>query len=430
MKMKRLSAIIMSTLVLTAALAGCKKDDTTKPVEDSGEKAPVEKKLEGEIVYATNRTDIADTKLKALADEFMKNNPGTKVTFEPIKDYDQVLSTRIAGGEAPDIYMWIATNTPNNVSQYFLPLDDLGFSKDSLYFYDNGKGTDGKVYGLTDSVSYSGIIYNKQAFAAAGVTEVPRTMTAFLDACEKLKAKGITPIGTAFKDSWPLYPYITESIIAGIEFGDVSKKLAYAESDTRLDETALKYLNFARTFKDKGYFEKDLMSAGWDQYKQDIAQGKTAMTWMETWLPDQFIELGAKKEDIGMFPFPDSKALVIGQGKNWGVSKDTKYPELAKAFLKYLYEDGRIALAGGAIPSNKGIQVPDKAYFTELTSFGLPIIEDIAMPANYGDIKNESELDFNAVVQTYIAAENDEAAKKYADEVNKKWATARAKVSK
>ena len=181
-------------------------------------------------------------------------------------------------------------------------------------------------------------------------------------------------------------------------------------------------MDIVRNLYKKGWLEDDIMSANWDQFKLDLAQGKTAMHYSETWLPAQFVELGAKPEDIGMFPFPGAKNIKAGAGKQWGISKDTENPELAKAFLTYMLNN---PVADTDIPSNKNIEVNDP-FVAELLSYGIEPLEPIVGDATFSNIKNEIELDGQKFFLTYVMEESDEKAAELIADWNAKWAKARA----
>ena len=61
---------------------------------------------------------------------------------------------------------------------------------------------DGKNYGVPLGTSFLTTWYNKDMFADAGVTELPQNYDEFVEVCEKLKAKGYTPIVCGDKDAF------------------------------------------------------------------------------------------------------------------------------------------------------------------------------------------------------------------------------------
>jgi len=436
--MKKFHAWLIIGLVLAVTLSGCGKSGSSNEgaspsdaAQASGEGASSEKaegtpeqpKLEGKIVFATNYTNIADTKLKDLAEQFMSEHPGTTVEFEGIKDYDSVVSTRMAAGELPDISYVMPSISRDVWSQYYLPIDDVGFTNDNLYFYTAGLGMDNKLYSVTDSITFTGITYNKKSFAEAGITSTPKTMDEFWSAAEKLKQKGITPMGTALKEAWTTYTFGGYDTW-GIQFtGDPELKNTYIDKDDYIDELQLKAFDFLREMQKKGYFEKDIISAGWDQFKKDMAAGKIAMYYSQSWFPSQPVELGAKVEDIGTFPFPDTKYISATNSKMYAISKDTKSPELAKAFLEWLWVDGKYASAASSLSPMKNSGNYDPAT-EELLASGLPVIEATATSDNITKALTKAELDIVSTMNGYIL-KSDEDAAQAVKQFNEKWAKIR-----
>jgi raffinose/stachyose/melibiose transport system substrate-binding protein len=440
-KMKKIIAsLLVLVIVLTSFTACGKKEEATdtpaaeptKAAEagtDADADVAEEPALTGKIVIATNMTNIVDTTLAELAKGFMDANPGTEIVYEAIKDYEQVVQTRISGGEAPDLYQALDGMTADTYADYFLSLEDLDINWDNILFSKNTQGSDGKVYAISDSVNYTGIVYNKAAFKAAGIESVPKTMDEFWDACAKLKAAGIIPMSTAFKDIWPIYPW-TDWNIAQLAFnGDTKGKNIYVDQDVIYDETIMKSLNTIRDMNKLGYLEADIMSANWDQLKLDLAQAKSAMYYTETWFPAQLIDLGAKQEDIGMFPFPDAKYVYSTSGKAYGISKDSENPEVAKAYLKYMIEGGKHATACATLPADTTAVINDP-YAAELMSYGVPAGESEITKTEFLDIKNEIELDDQAFLLSFVLETDDEKAKALCAEWDAKWAAARAEIVK
>lgn len=428
--MKKQAALLITGLLLTGTLSACGSSDTntnsatnaaanttsnttstnSTQASDTNAAAP---KLSGKIVFATGRTDKADTTLTDAAKDFMRQNPGTEIVVEAVKDINTI-KTRMAAGELPDI-----TQVPNEIlkdqySEYFAPLDDMGFSKDDLLFYDTGLGADGKLYAVTSAVNYDGVVYNKKAFQAAGIDKAPATLDELYADADKLKAKDIVPFASNFKDGWPLTVYLTNLFqYANTGNGNYNNDLVTKPflSD---DGGNLAGLQFLRTMKDKGYLEKDLLSTNWDASKRDIASGKIAMSYLATWFPPQVVENGAKVEDIGMFPLPGGKGVSASADWKYAVSKDSANLDLAKAFYKYLFKDGVFAAKTDVISPMKSAKV-DLPYLTELLSGNPTIIEANADSAAFTSLKNKSQIDTVKLAQEYMLKNPDDTVKKYND---------------
>jgi len=326
----------------------------------------------------------------------------------------------MAADEMPDICQVLTTVKQSDFSKYFAPIDSLGFNKDNFYYVVNGQGPDGKLYALTDGVTYGGgITYNVAVFKAAGIDKVPTTMDEFMAACAKIKAKGVVPFASNFKDKWPLSGY--DPGFGTLINGDVAYKNKLADSDKFLEGDGLKGMEFLKTMKDKGYLEPDLMSTNWDGFKKDMAQGKVAMTFLGSWVNPQIIQNGANAADIGWFTFPGATIYTLGADTMYGVAAHSKNLPLAKAFFKYLYSEGRISIATDMVPGNKNLTTLPAIAKTVKDS-GVKIVEGIAQADAYTNLINKAQIDTAAIVQEYLTAKDPTTVvKKY----NDLWATAR-----
>lgn len=435
--MKRILCLLIALLMLSAIIAGCgaktasptDNANTTAPgstVAGAATTAPSEPALKGSIVFSTHRTDKVDA-LQALIDEFVKLHPGVKIELEPLKDTEELLKTRAATNALTDITPLASTFTQTDYPKFFLPIDDLGFNKDNIYFYDYGTGIpDGKFYAITNTINYAGgIVYNKKVFADAGITKVPTTVDELYADCEKIKAMGVVPFASNFKDQWPLGDWYNDPGIVFLGNANYKNDLAKKDDFLSNDGGFVYMFDILKNLKDKGYLEPDLSSTSWDGFRKDFPAGKFGMTALGSWYPPQFVDMGGKPEDVGYFPFPGAKYVILGNDQLYAISKDTQNPVLAKAFFKWIMEDDRQAKALGVLSPLKGATY-DAPYIKEFTSFNLPIIE--AVPdTEFFDVANKAQITMETLIQEYIMSKTPaDVIAKY----NKKWADARKALGK
>ncbi|UJF32727.1 ABC transporter substrate-binding protein [Paenibacillus hexagrammi] len=422
---------LVLTMSVTAACGKSTSDNTATKAPAATSNAAAggaDDNIQGKITVITHRTDLVDTKFKEWEAAFKKKYPKVEaVEVEAIKDYGPTMKVRLSTGELGDVNM-IPDGVPNGkLGDYYAPLNDLGLN-DKVYFSDI-KAADGNTYGLPSGVNTNGVAYNKQAFAKAGITSVPKTLDELYADAEKLKAAGITPLATNFKDKWPLSEW---DVIAFEISGDPEFRGSMTKTDTPFGPGTPyeKSLTILKTFVEKGYTEKDLMSTDWESSKKDVASGKTAMYFLGNWVVPQIIENGAKSEDIGFFPLPYDNSgkfnANMGPDYMYGVAKNSKNIATAKAFVKFMIEESDYADIAGMIPPDKSkeAKMPQLKEFMDLKPNTLQGKPD---PDAYGNIANKAQIDFmgGSYIQKLILSKDFKAG---LDELNKKWTDARKAV--
>ncbi|WP_291648250.1 extracellular solute-binding protein [Clostridium sp.] len=381
--------------------------------------------LEGEITFVSNRTDKKE-ELKILISEFEGMHPKVRVNLELIGDAEEILQRRAMVQELPDVTLVPSAIKVSEYDKYFLPLDDLGFTEDNIYNYNTGISNEGKLYNLNTSISWNGIIYNKNVFKEAGINEIPKTQDEFLNLCSVIKDKGITPIAFNYKQAWTMGTWL--DIAAYLYDDKLEQNIIVNNQDILSDNSGIfKALNFARNIYINNYCEDNLLNYEWEQSKLDIINGKVAMIFWDSNFKYQLEDMGMNINDIGMFPLPESKYLKIYGDYKIGVSKNTKFPEVSKAFLKFLFEEDRYANAVNILSPLKE-NSKNKDLIKELESYSIPIDihgetiknqteEDVKIHEKYDTLRRLSELDYS-FVQDYIISDDVESLR---NKMNNRW---------
>ncbi len=424
--MKKVITVLASVLVTSVILSACGSGSTSNTA-GNGAGATGDGAISGTVTFLTNRTDMIGTQFDDYAKRFHEKYPNAQVEFEAITDLDKTTKIRMSSGDYPDVVL-IPTIPNSDLPKYFTPLDDLGLN-DNIYFKDY-KSYEGKVYGISVGATTTGIVYNKKAFADAGITEIPKTLDEFYAASEKLKAKGIVPLASNFKDQWPLYPWISE--VPTSMAGDAKLNNDRMNSDTpyQMNNPYGKSMTIIRTMYEKGYLEKDVNSTNWEQSKKDVASGKFAMVMLGNWVIPQIIASGTTSDNIGFFPLPydNSGKVNVSLAPDWayGVNKNSENVATAKAFVKWMIEDSGFDQYAGFIPvlKDKKATIPQLQQFD---SFKPVTIEAVADDPKVTDIVNHAQITKEALVQEFILAQNPQSV---LDKYNAAWAKARKDILK
>lgn len=414
--MKKNILLLVSLIIMLTIVSACSGNS-----QGSNESSNETGEVTGELVFLTNRTDMIGNVYDEYKQRFEEKYPGVNIEFEAIQDYDATLKVRMSSGDFPDV-VFLPTLSNAEFPEYFAPLNDIEFSGD-IYF-EEMRAHEGQIYGISSGGSTVGIVYNKEAFAKAGITEVPKTYDEFLAACEKLKQSGIVPLASNFKDKWPLdvWVYDIPTILAGAS--DHQNKRADTDTPYTMDNEYGKSWGIIRELYQKGYLEPDVNSTNWEQSKKDIANGNFGMYLLGNWVINQVIENGADPDNVGFFPFPADNS---GQAKAplnpdffYAVNKNGNVPA-AKAFIKWIIEESGYDEFAGFIPTLKDRE-PKLAQLAEFNSFNVEFFEP-AQPSDLAtDIQNQARLDQAATVQQFVLSDDPASV---LDKVNSDWAKAR-----
>jgi ABC-type glycerol-3-phosphate transport system substrate-binding protein len=252
---------------------------------------------------------------------------------------DNYLKTLLASGDFPDVVQ-------NATIQVFvdagalqeIPIDD-DIKKINNY---ETEMINGKLYNISAiRQPQSLIFYNKKLFADAGITTTPKTWVELEDTAAKLKAKNITPLLTA--GDWT--SGFTFSILTSPNVYKDNKAWYADRFDKKVKFTDPNWMESANYYNDlvkKGYFNKGALSIDYTAVEQEFLKGNGAMYPMGSWF--SAAEATAKKDfEVGVFAAPtkDGTQFILG-GENAGgyaVSKNSKHPEAALKFAKFMMLD-------------------------------------------------------------------------------------------
>ncbi|MBO9605537.1 MAG: extracellular solute-binding protein [Paenibacillaceae bacterium] len=334
-------------LALTATVAaGCgNKDDGTKNAgsasPSAGASASATPKKNVTIKMFQFKVEIAEQLNKLIA-EYEKQT-GVKIQVETVgggADYGAALKAKFNSNDKPDIF------NNGGYSDLDLWVDQLEDLSDQPWVKDLVKGAaepmtkNGKLYGQPLNLEGYGFIYNKDLFAQAGITELPKTLTQLEAAAKKLQDKGITAFENGYGEWWVLgnhfvnLPFAQQpdpnAFIDGLNKGTakISGNAAF-DNWVKLFDLTLKYGN------------KNPLQTDYNTQVTDFATGKAAMMQQGNWTQVQISKTNPNIK-IGFLPMPinDDAAtmdkLPVGVPNNWVVNKNSAVKDEAKKFLNWM----------------------------------------------------------------------------------------------
>lgn len=189
-------------------------------------------------VWSWRTEDIE--KYNSIFDVYEEANPGVTVEFEAFQntEYNQILTTGLAGSDGPDIPMVRAYGQlqPNIEAGQLEPIDGKVDGLDAIApsVLAGAKGkVDSKTYAVPLATQTLQMFYNKDIFAANKL-EVPTTWDEFITVNTKLKDAGVTPMALGAKDAWILP--IFSDIIGSARYGGSEFEAAVLDGSTDFND--------------------------------------------------------------------------------------------------------------------------------------------------------------------------------------------------
>ncbi|MGB8454530.1 MAG: extracellular solute-binding protein [Anaerocolumna sp.] len=346
---KRLLSLVLSTVLIATMITGCSstasKGDSTAGENTAGQSSqsstvePV-KEASGKTVkieFFNQKSEIKDVMDEIIAD-FEKANPNIDVEHIQVPDAGEVLTTRMASDEMPDV----VSIYPNETK--FKSYVDEGFFMDLTGedFYSNLNST------YVDSVKYNdkdwsvpltmnayGIYYNADKFNELGI-KVPETWSELVDAVSKIKEAGLLPFATSFKDAWTT-GHLTEALLGNTMGIPAANEFFSSDVPAADSKEFKKFTDHFNLFIDNT--EEDTAGTDYNTAVTLFATGDALMLPQGIWATS-VIESAGADFDYQMMPVPaDTKEdtkVVYGIDFAVGISASTPNAEAAKTFVSYL----------------------------------------------------------------------------------------------
>ncbi|MCF2541652.1 extracellular solute-binding protein [Blautia producta] len=388
-------------------LSGCGKEQTNGKV-----------KIEV-VQYKPEAVDV----FEELEKKFNGTHDNIELVIDSPNDAMTILKTRFIREDYPDI---IGIGGDVNYSNFldsdmlmdisdFDGLDDikeayLETDKELEYVPMDG------VYAMPYMANAAGVLYNKDMFEEHGWT-IPTTWDEFTALCERIEAEGIQPLYFGFKDSWTcLAPW--NAIAVDLAPSDVCSEVN--KGNTTFTDN---YREVAEKEKALLAYAQDNPAAyGYNDACTAFAKGESAMFVIGSYAVPQIKSVNPDM-NIDSFVFPASNnaeenVLNSGNDLQFSIMKNCEHKEEAYEVLRFFMEDENVQSYiddQSAVPCKKGdFELPSmldgmKEYINE------------GKLVDYQDHHYPSEMSVDAMIQTYLLDDSENATDKFLKKFDTEW---------
>lgn len=272
------------------------------------------------------------------------------------------------------------------------------------------------VYALPYVANCAGILYNKDMFEENG-WEIPTTWTEFTELCETIQSSGQLPLYFGYKDTWTtLAPW--NALAVGLADADICSQVnsgntTFAEGYAEVADKMKVLLEYAEP-NPYAYSYNDACTA--------FARGESAMYPIGSYAVPQILSVNPDM-NIDSFTFPANEnesdnVLNSGVDLQFSVMKECENKEAAYEVLRFFYDDETIQ-----IYMDNQNAVPCKQGDFELPSIldGMKSYIEADRMSDFHDHHYPSEMSVDAMIQTYLMDESDNAAETFLNRFDKEW---------
>lgn len=276
--------------------------------------------------------------------EFQTEHPNVKFNVISVinEDYKQKINVQLAGNNPPDIFFtWVGEYGDKfvregkalDITKYLE--EDKAWSDQIIPSTLKPFTVDNKVYGVPVLMDVRMMAYNKEIFKKLGL-EVPKTWDEFITVLKEIKKSGVTPLGLGNKEPWNGGLYITtlnQRIVDPAVLAKDNNRATGEFTDPGYVEALNKLKQLAP------YMNEHPNALSREEERNMFVNGQIAIMPLHT---IEFPYVKDAKFDWGTFNFPEidggkgDPSVITGAPEGFMVSKQSKHPDEAVEFLKFI----------------------------------------------------------------------------------------------
>ena len=377
-------------------------------------------KIEVELVSYKPEAVSAMEKIEA---RFNETHDDIHLTIDSPNEAMTILKTRFIRENYPDI---VGIGGDINYSNFldaelFMDISDLDVTAEVKPAYAEMEKElefipkDG-IYALPYVANAAGVLYNKDMFEEHG-WEVPETWSEFTALCEQIESEGIQPLYLGYKDTWTcLAPW--NALAVGLTPSDTCAQVN--QGNTTFTDNYREVAEKTEALLE--YAEPNPYAYGYNDACTAFARGESAMYTIGNYAIPQIKSVNPDINiDSFTFPANESEAdnvLNSGVDLHFCVMKETQNKEAVYEVLRFLYEYETINIY---LEDQGGIACKEGDFELPAELEGMRAYIEAGRMTDYQDHHYPSEMSVDAMIQTFLLDESDEAIDTFLARFDSDW---------
>lgn len=296
---------------------------------------------------ATLQSNLSAPQAKAAMEDLVaaygkKGSGKASLNTVAAETFRTQLPTYLTSANPPDVYTWYPGSVADAYAKknLLLDLDEVWSSSPDLKRYTKAlnslcTASSGKKVFVPNTYYWWGMFYRKSNFAKWGVSE-PKSWDEFLSLCDKLKSKGVAPIGLGAGGNTPWVASAWFDYL-DIRINGAQYHRELLAGKHRFDDPEVRKV-FDRWQEVLPYFDPNGTALAFQDATTALLNGKTGMMLIGTFFADSAPKSALDDIDFFRFPVIDSKIPLAEEAPVDGYFASARTGRRDQVFdlLKYL----------------------------------------------------------------------------------------------
>jgi multiple sugar transport system substrate-binding protein len=347
-KSGKAASVVSLCMVASLSLAGCGGETENSPgnTQQGQGAGPVPEPKEPTTVTFFSWVGNSPT-MKKLAQQFHEEHPNITIKFEnvPAEQAGQVLTTRIAGNNAPDVAYVNASDTSDYAARGavvdltdYIGRSDVVKPDDYVDAFKTFVTYEDKMWGLPTGGETTGLFYRTDLFEEAGIDAPPATWEEFETAAAALTDESKGQYGYelfATEAAYYWYPWLYQ---AGGDLLSEDGEVLFTSDEAK--KAAEFYVDLAK------YSPPDYLNSNSYDGRVAFAEGQVAMYMAGAWfagvLSDEFPDIDGKWASAPLPEGPAGCKTTIA-GDSLIMMSQTDHSDAAWKWMEFLSQPDVLA---------------------------------------------------------------------------------------